>query len=195
MPASNRRNTKSYHTPGVVNGNLAHDVRRREWEPEHSGHLDFEEHYQHRQQQESQADKQARQRQQRRAAVRQAQPIPLAAVLCCGVIACLAVLVIACHVKVNAISNDIVAMKRQIEVLEQEQVALRTHYEQAFDLTGVEENAEATGMTQPSEGQVFYINLPGQDQTVVYQQTGDGVLGRTFHTVVQYIRSVLEYFR
>ncbi len=194
MPASNRRNTKSYHTPGVVNGNLAHDVRKREWEPERSGHLDFEEHYQHRQQQESQADRYARQRQQRRAAVREAQPIPLAAVLCCGVIACLAVLVIICHVKVNAISTDIVAMKRQIEVLEQEQVALRTHYEQAFDLTGVEKNAEAAGMTQPSEGQVFYINLPGQDQTVVYNQMGDGILGRIFDAVVQYIRTALEYF-
>ena len=32
MPASNRRDVRSYNTPGVVNGNLARDLRTRELE-------------------------------------------------------------------------------------------------------------------------------------------------------------------
>ena len=81
MPASNRRDVRSYNTPGVVDGNLARDLRSRELEQQldRSGQLDFDKQY--RQQQESTADKLSRQRQQRRAAVRQPQSIPIASVL------------------------------------------------------------------------------------------------------------------
>lgn len=195
MPASNRRDVKSYHTPGVVDGNLARDLRSRELEQklDRSGQLDFDKQY--RQRQESTADKLSRQRQQRRAAVRQPQSIPVASVLCGAVVAYLAVLVVNCHVQINAISSDIVSMKQQIAVLEQEQVSLRTRYEQAFDLTTVKEAAEAAGMQQPSEGQISYIDLPGEDQAVVCQQAEEGVLNRVFSVLVQRFCAVLEYFR
>ena len=66
MPASNRRDVRSYNTPGIVDGNLARDLRSRELEQQldRSGQLDFDKQY--RQQQESTADKLSRQRQQRR---------------------------------------------------------------------------------------------------------------------------------
>ena len=195
MPASNRRDVRSYNTPGVVNGNLARDLRSRELEQQldRSGQLDFDKQY--RQQQESNADKLSRQRQQRRAAVRQPQSIPAAAVLCGAAVAYLAVLVVNCHVQINQISGDIVSMKQQIALLEQEQVSLRTRYEQAFDLTGVKAAAEAAGMQQPSEGQIYYIDLPGEDQAVVCQQAEEGVLNRVFSVLAQRFCAVLEYFR
>ncbi len=194
MPASNRRDVRSYNTPGVVDGNLARDLRSRELEQQldRSGQLDFDKQY--RQQQESNADKLSRQRQQRRAAVRQPQSIPIAAVVCSLVVAYLAVLVVNCHVQINQISGDIVSMKQQITVLEQEQVSLRTRYEQAFDLTGVKDAAEAAGMRQPSDGQIYYIDLPGEDQAVVCQQAEEGVFSRVFSVLVQRFCAVLEYF-
>lgn len=194
MPASNRRDVRSYNTPGVVDGNLARDLRSRELEQQldRSGQLDFDKQY--RQQQESTADKLSRQRQQRRAAVRQPQSIPVTSVLCGVAVAYLAVLVVNCHVQINQISGDIVSMKQQIAVLEQEQVSLRTRYEQAFDLTGVKDAAEAAGMRQPSDGQVYYIDLPGEDQAVVCQQTEEGVFSRVFSVLAQRFCAVLEYF-
>ena len=195
MPANNRRDIRSYHTPGVVGGNLAHDLRTHELEQqlERSGQLDFDRQY--RQRQESNADKLSRQRQQRRAAVRQGQSIPLAAVVCSAVVAYLAVLVVNCHVQLNQISGDIVSMKQQIAQLEQEQVSLQTRYEQAFDLATVKEAAEAAGMQQPSDGQIYYLDLPGEDQAVVCRQTEESVLGRVFATFAQRFCAVLEYFR
>ena len=195
MPASNRRDIRSYNTPGVVSGNLARDLRTRELEQqlERSGQLDFDKQY--RQRQETNADKLSRQRQQRRAAVRQPQSIPVAAVLCSAVVAWLAVLVVNCQVQMNQISSDIVSMKHQIEQLEQEQVSLRTRYEQAFDLTTVKEAAEAAGMHQPSDGQIYYIDLPGEDQALVCQQAEEGVFARVFSVFTQRIYAVLEYFQ
>ena len=95
--------------------------------------------------------------------------MPVAAVIGSGVLAVLAVMVVICQAQINAISSDIVAMKQDIHELEVEQIALQTQYEQAFDLASVKEAAEAAGMHQPSEGQIIYIDLPGEDQ--VY--TGD----------------------
>lgn len=194
MPASNRRDMRSYNTPGVVNGNLARDLRTRELERqlEHSGQLDFDRQY--RQRQESNADKLSRQRQQRRAAVREGQSIPLAAVVCSAAVACLAVMVVNCHVQINQISGDIVSMKQQIALLEQEQVSLQTRYEQAFDLASVKDAAEAAGMHQPTDGQIYYLDLPGEDQAVVCQQSEKGALGRVFSMLAQRFCAVLEYF-
>ena len=194
MPASNRRDVRTYNTPGVVNGNLAHDLRTRELEQqlERSGQLDFDKQY--RQIQETNADKLSRQRQQRRAAVRQPQSIPVTAVLCSVVVACLAVLVVNCHVQINRISGDIVSMKHQIQQLEQERISLQTRYEQAFDLATVKEAAQAAGMHQPSDGQIIYVDLPGEDQALVCQSTEEGVFARIFTVLTQRFYAVLEYF-
>ena len=60
-------------------------------------------------------------------------------------------------------------MKSEIKTLEVEQVALLTQYEQTFDLSAVKEAAMAAGMHQPSESQIIYISLPGEDQVTAYQ--------------------------
>ena len=194
MPANNRRDIRSYNTPGVVDGNLARDLRSRELEQqlERSGQLDFDRQY--RQRQETNADRLSRQRQQRRAAVRQPQSIPIASVALGAVVAYLAVLVVNCHVQVNEISSDIVSMKQQIEQLEQEQVSLQTRYEQAFDLASVKDAAQSAGMQQPSEGQIYYIDLPGEDQAVVCRSAQSGPLERVYAMFVQRVDAILEYF-
>ena len=90
MPQSAKRDPRSYRTPGVVNDNLARDLTRRELEErlERSGQLDFDQQY--RRVQETNADQLSRQRQARKATVRQAQSIPLGAVVGGAVLAVLA---------------------------------------------------------------------------------------------------------
>lgn len=195
MQPSTRRDPRSYRTPGVVNDNLARDLTRRELEErlERSGRLDFDQQY--RRVQETNADKLSRQRRARKASVRQAQSIPIFAVFGGMVMAVLAVMIVNCQVQINAMSSGIVDMKRQIQELEIEQVSLQTRYEQAFDLAVVKEAAEAAGMHQPGDGQIIYINLPGEDQAVTGMDQVEGGLGNFFASLGQHIYTVLEYFR
>ena len=180
MPVPNQRNRRPYRPAGAVNGNLAHDLKSRELERklERSGQMDFDQYYHHRQ--ESKVDRRIRERKRARAAVRQPEKIPLGAVVGGSMIAVLAILVVYCQVQINSISNEIVEMKKQISELETEQVSLRTKYEQAFDLATVKETAEAAGMRQPADGQIIYIDLPGEDQAVTVGQPDESVLAKVF---------------
>ncbi len=195
MSGNAKRDPKSYHTPGVVNGNLAHDLNLHELERrlERSGQLDFDQQYRRRQ--ETRADQLSRERQATRATVREPQKVPVAAVACSCVLAVLAVLVVAVQAQINAISSDIVSMKAEIRELEVEQIALQTQYEQAFDLASVKEAAEAVGMQQPGDGQIVYIDLPGEDQVMTCLEPEEGVLARIFAVVGQHICAMVEYFR
>ena len=194
MPASNKRDPRAYRTPGVVDGNLAHDLRRHELEREleRSGQIDFDQQY--RQSRETRADQLSRRRQEVKAAVRKPQGIPVMEVACGAALAVLAVLIISCHVGINGISADIVSMKKQIAELELQQVSLQTQYEQAFDPASVKEAAEAVGMHQPSEGQIYYIDLPGEDQAVMCEQREEGTLKKIFSALTENVRALLEYF-
>lgn len=195
MPQSVRRDSRSYRTPGVVHDNLARDLTRRELEErlERSGQLDFDQQY--RRPRESNADRLSRQRQAVKATVRQAQSIPLATVAGGIVLAVLAVMVVNCQVQINAISSSIVTMKQEIGELEIEQVSLQTRYEQAFDLATVKEAAESVGMQQPGEGQVIYINLPGEDQAFAGVEKETSAMARFLDALEERVDAVLEYFR
>lgn len=195
--ATSGRNTKRrhYHTPGVVNGNLARDLRGYELERklETSGQLDFDKQY--RKRKETEAELIARQRARAKAAVRPAQKVSTLAVLGFSSVAVLMVALLMCYVQINTISTNIVEMKRQIGELEVEQVSLMTRYEQAFDPSAVKEAAESYGMSQPTESQIYYIDLPGQDQAVACSREETGVLSRVFAAMGSRIYTVVEYFR
>lgn len=198
MPQSARRDprsSRSYRTIGVTSDNLARDLTRRELEQQldRSGRMDFDEQYRRRRV--SEAEERSQQRKKIRATVRKAQPIPIAAVAGGVALAVLAVMVVNCQVRINAISDGIVTMKKQISALETEQIALQTQYEQAFDLAAVKESAEGMGMQQPGEGQIIYIDLPGEDRAIVCQDTHEGVLTRFFTALEQHVLSMVEYFR
>ena len=195
MPPSTKRDPRSYRTPGVVNDNLARDLTRRELEErlERSGQIDFDQQY--RRPQETNADQLSRQRQARKATVRQAPSVPIVAVFGGAALAVLAVMIVNCHVQINAMSSGSVTMKQQIRELEIEQISLQTRYEQAFDLATVKEAAEAAGMHQPGEGQVIYINLPGEDQAVTGVEKDENGLTNIFAKLSQHVYAVLEYFR
>ena len=70
-------------------------------------------------------------------------------------------------------------------------VSLLTQYEQTFDLSAVKEAALAAGMNLPSDSQVYYINLPGEDQATVYQAV-ENPLGDFLVSIEQKVRAALE---
>lgn len=196
--ADNRNITKRrYNTPGVVNGNLARelefDSRELERRLERSGQLDFDQQYKYRK--ETQAEQIARQRAKTKAAIRPAQKASPVLVVGFACVAALLMGLLMCYVQINAISNSIVEMKGQISQLEIEQVTLLTQYEQAFDLASVKDAAQAAGMSQPSDSQIYYIDLPGQDQAVAYIAEKTGFLSGVISGLGQRFCAVLEYFR
>ena len=86
-------------------------------------------------------------------------------------------------------------MKNEISQLEVQRVSLLTKYEQAFDLAAVKTSAQQAGMSQPSESQIYYIDLSDGDNAVVYQQTQPNVLSRVLTSVNHGIYTAVEYFK
>ncbi len=193
--SSGRKPRQRYNTPGVVDGNLARklDSRALERRLERSGQLDFDQQYRRRR--ETEAERLSRRRAQAKAAVRPAQRVSFAAVLGFAFVGALMVATLLCYVRINSISRSIVSMKERINVLQVEQVALLTQYEQAFDLSSVKEAAEAAGMTIPSESQIYYIDLPGEDQAVSYTGRDGGLLDRVLTGLSRAMYAVVEYFQ
>lgn len=161
MAAYNKKNTRRYDR--AVDGNLARKLDSRELERrlDRSGRMDFDELYEPRR--ESAIERNARRRAQARASVRVVQRPSNATIAGFISVALLLVALLFCHVRMNTISRSIVSMKAEIKQLEVEQVSLLTQYEQTFDLSVVKDAALAAGMSQPSESQVYYIILPGED--------------------------------
>lgn len=194
MAASTKKRPRRYHTPGVVNGSLARELNHQELERrlETSGQLDFDQQYRRRK--ETEAELIARQRARAKAAVRPAQKVSPAAVLGFAAVSALTVLLLLCYVEMNAISTRIVTMKSEIEQLEIEQVSLMAQYEQAFDMATVKEAAEEAGMTQPSDSQIYYVSLPGEDQAVAVNQQEEGVISQILAFLGQRFYAMVEYF-
>lgn len=194
MAASTKKRPRRYHIPGVVSGSLARELNHQELERrlETSGQLDFDQQYRRRK--ETEAELIARQRARAKAAVRPAQKVSPAAVLGFAAVSALTVLLLLCYVEMNAISTRIVTMKSEIEQLEIEQVSLMAQYEQAFDMATVKEAAEEAGMTQPSDSQIYYVSLPGEDQAVAVNQQEEGVISQILAFLGQRFYAMVEYF-
>lgn len=181
MATADRRANRAkrrYNTPGPIDGNLARKLDSRELERQldNSGRMDFDQLYQRPV--ETAAERNARRRAQVKASVRPAQWVSPAMLGFIGV-AVLMVALLLCYVRLNSISRSIVSMKTEIAALEVEQVSLVTKYEQTFDLSSVKQAAEAAGMGQPSDSQVYYISLPGENQATVHS-AGHSALEKFF---------------
>lgn len=194
MAAYKKRTNQRYTTPYSVDGNLARkpDYRELERQLDRSGQMDFDQLYQRPR--ETATERNARRRAQVKAAVRPAQKVSPMALLSAVCVAFLLVVLLLCYVRLNTISRSIVSMKAEISQLEIEQVALLTKYEQTFDLSAVKEAAAAAGMIQPSDSQIYYIALPGEDQITAHQPER-GPLEKFFTAVGRGISSTAEYFR
>lgn len=176
-------------------GDLAYDLdyAEREYRLQHAGE---------EQQQERQSDvrpaAQPQQQPQRRAAARPQQaPLLSPALALCGV-AILGVLLMTIlgYVALNDVSREIVSLKAQVAELSQENVDLTTKHELTFDLSTIKLQAEASGMSRPSDSQTFYMDLSGRDTAVIYETTeNSSLLRRVSDALRQTAEAVLEYLR
>lgn len=96
-------------------------------------------------------------------------PLSIAGFLLAMVMICL---VLYCHIRLDGINEQQVAVVNQLEDLQTEYKTLSARYEQIFDLEGIESDMVSTGaMLQPTSEQVIYMDLSQPDSAVTY---GDG---------------------
>lgn len=186
--AARRRHNK----PEVINGSLAYDFRSLERQLEDTGRMDPDLYTAPLQ--ETAADVISRARAHTKARVRVGQRLSPVIALGYAALAALMVLLVMSYVELAAISSNVVSMQEELSELQEDQRALQVKYEQAFDLTSVKESAEAAGMSQPSESQIYYIDLSDPDNAVVYQDQESGLmaflerLGERLYAAVEYFR-------
>ena len=143
---------------------------------------------------ETPADVIAHARESAKAKVRPAQHVSPVMVLGFAAVAVMLVMLVMSYVELTAISGNVVQMQSELETLQTQQVSLITKHEQAFDLSGVKEAATEAGMSQPSDSQIYYIDLSEPDSATVYSQEESG-FGKILSMLGQGICTVVEYFR
>ena len=184
---------RTYRTPGVVNGSLAYDFDTLERRLE--GIAPMEPDMYTAPMEETPAEVISKAREQAKAQVRTAEHVsPLAIFGFAALTVMLTVMVLA-YVELATISSNVVQLKDQVATLQTEQVALQARYEKAFDLAGVKEAALAAGMSQPSDSQMYYIDLSAPDNAVVYAPAEGNGLNEVLPAMGRAVQAAVEYFR
>ncbi|MDY3281065.1 hypothetical protein [Dysosmobacter sp.] len=178
-----------YNRNSYVSDNLARELDRdldrevREREFRHAGEARREE-----------AAPKVRTRAAERPLVRERQRVSWVSVTGFAAVVVMAVMVLFCYVQLTQISSQVVALKKQLDVLEADNAALTVQYQQMYDLSTVKEVAEAAGMAKPRASQIYYVDLSSGDSAVVCRQEDPGVLSAAAARVSEGFSALLEYF-
>lgn len=100
------------------------------------------------------------------------------------------------YVALNDVSREIVSLQKQVETLSQENVDLTTRHELTFDLATIKRQAEASGMSKPSDSQTYYMDLAGRDSAVIYETAESStLLKRAGSSIRAVVSAAVEYLR
>ncbi len=100
------------------------------------------------------------------------------------------------YVALNDVSREIVSLQKQVETLSQENVDLTTRHELTFDLATIKQQAEASGMSKPSDSQTYYMDLAGKDSAVIYETAESStLLKRAGSSIRAVVSAAVEYLR
>lgn len=126
--------------------------------------------------------------------VRPRQRVSFLALVSCGAVIAMAVLVLMSYIQLTVLSGDVVTLKKDLASLQTEHVTLTAQYERMFDRATIKEAAAAANMAPPSNSQVYYIDLSDGDNAVVYQRSDPSVLSRLVTSLNHGVYAVVEYF-
>ncbi|MEG0779335.1 MAG: hypothetical protein RR092_01535 [Oscillospiraceae bacterium] len=126
--------------------------------------------------------------------VREKQHVSVLAAVGFVTVVGLAICLLMSYIQLTTLSADVVSLKADLTQSQTENTSLKTRYEQTFDLAAVKTAATAAGMSKPSSSQIYYINLSGADQAVVYQERSSGVMNRLLTSLNHGVLAVVEYF-
>ena len=178
-----------YHDDYVVDGSLARDLdwAVRERELQHAGETP-------RHQETVRETPRVQTQTKTHVQVRERQRVSWFSVLGVSAIIGMAIMVLMSYIQLTVLSASTVELKKDLAVLETENVRLTAQYEQMFDMTSVKEAAEAVGMVKPGSSQVCYLDLSGGDTAVVYRHEEPNTLSRVMTSLNHGVYAVVEYF-
>lgn len=130
--------------------------------------------------------------------VREAGKVSVFAVVGFLAIGVFAVLVLMSGIQLTALSDDIAALNQQMDSLRSEESRLRTDYELAFDLTGIEQAVTANGsMVKPQSEQVIYLDISEPDNVVLFEEEETPLAGveGAWASIREVFFNVVEYFK
>lgn len=128
--------------------------------------------------------------------VREAGQVSIFAVVGFLAVGVFAILMMLSTVQLTVVNDEVVALRSQLDGLEDEAAKLTAQYELAYDLSTIEERVTSDGsMTKPQAGQIYVLDLSEEDSVVHYQresaaETAGGALDR----LKDWIDSTLSYF-
>jgi len=107
-----------------------------------------------------------------------------------------AILLLLCYIELASVSDEVVALRGQLDGLKEEGAELRAQYELAYDLNNLEKTLTQSGkMIRPQNGQIFYIDLSEPDSVVRFDEEPAQGAGGALESVKQLIASILAYFQ
>ena len=107
--------------------------------------------------------------------------------------ACMLILVIFGYVQMYEATQHVSDLKRELAVLQQEQVVLDSLYEGSIDVAAVEAQAAAMGYAMPEKNQIVYLNLTGTDRAEIYQVKSENIFQRVVKAIESSAAGLVEY--
>ena len=133
-----------------------------------------------------------------KARVREAGAVSPFAVVGFLAVGVFAVLVLLSSIQLTTLSDDIASLKSDLSELEEQEGYLRTQYELAFDLAGIESAVTSDGsMVKPQAGQILYLDLSEPDSVVLFdeEETSAQGLNGALQGIKDILDNVVEYFK
>lgn len=93
-----------------------------------------------------------------------------------GLVGFVAIILLACgvlafHVQLSEVNQQVVAVRQQLNDLQAREKALAAEYEQTFDMQDIETRMVSSGtMFQPDNSQIVYLELDEPDNAVVFNE-------------------------
>lgn len=102
------------------------------------------------------------------------------------------VLMLMLYVQLAVITGETTALETQLETLQMEQDSISTQYNNSFNLGKIEDYARnILGMTEPAEGQVFYLESSLGDEAVILNGNATKDFG-ILSTITSFFSSIME---
>ena len=117
------------------------------------------------------------------------------AVLGCVIVVALLVMVISGYVRLYELTSTHAELTEELNALTSEQTRLEGSYESKLDMEQIEKVAAGElGMHLPTDKQIVYLNMAGEDSAVVYDSDTMDV-GSVFHALQNGFRYLVDYIR
>ena len=113
-------------------------------------------------------------------AVRQQSPVSLFAIVGFAAVALCVFMLLSTGAQLAMVADETIDLRNELSALETEAQTLQAQYEQAYDLTAIEQELITSGtMVKANSANTVYLDLSEEDSVVYFEQASTGLAGIT----------------